>query len=219
MSTFFKLNRGTRTTAATIAMLFATIVCAQAHHPMGGKLPSTFLEGFLSGIGHPVIGPDHLAFIVAIGIAAAFVPAGIRVIAAFVATSTLGVIVHAATLNVPLAEQAVALSVVLAGALIAFGQLSRLSFWQPFVAVAGLFHGYAFGEAIVGADRAVIGTYLIGLAIVASIIAFAVMQFTAKALKPSSAAATTAGSNHLRSAGTLLACIGVVMFAGSFIAA
>ena len=27
---------------------------------MGGKTPSTFAEGLLSGLGHPVIGPDHL---------------------------------------------------------------------------------------------------------------------------------------------------------------
>jgi urease accessory protein len=36
---------------------------------MGGKMPSTFGEGLLSGLGHPVIGPDHLAFLVAVGIA------------------------------------------------------------------------------------------------------------------------------------------------------
>ncbi len=39
---------------------------------MGGATPSTLMEGFLSGVGHPVIGLDHLAFIVAVGIAAAF---------------------------------------------------------------------------------------------------------------------------------------------------
>jgi urease accessory protein len=36
---------------------------------MGGKTPSTFVDGILSGVGHPIIGPDHLAFVVALGIA------------------------------------------------------------------------------------------------------------------------------------------------------
>ena len=42
---------------------------AFAHHMMGGRTPSTFMEGLLSGLGHPVIGLDHFAFLVAIGIA------------------------------------------------------------------------------------------------------------------------------------------------------
>ncbi len=40
-----------------------------AHHVMGGRMPATFAEGLLSGLGHPVIGIDHLAFIVAVGLA------------------------------------------------------------------------------------------------------------------------------------------------------
>ena len=45
-------------------MMFPSGV-AIAHHPMGGNTPSTLWEGLLSGVGHPIIGFDHLAFIVA----------------------------------------------------------------------------------------------------------------------------------------------------------
>ena len=41
---------------------------ASAHHAMGGKTPTTFAEGMLSGLGHPVIGADHLAFLIAVGV-------------------------------------------------------------------------------------------------------------------------------------------------------
>jgi urease accessory protein len=51
------------------AGLVATASTASAHHLMGGKTPSTFTDGILSGVGHPIIGPDHLAFLVALGIA------------------------------------------------------------------------------------------------------------------------------------------------------
>jgi hypothetical protein len=47
---------------------------AFAHHALGGKLPATAWEGFLSGLAHPVIGLDHLAFVVAIGLVAAGQP-------------------------------------------------------------------------------------------------------------------------------------------------
>ena len=51
------------------AGLFLTAGTASAHHLMGGKIPPTFAEGFLSDVGHPIIGPDHFAFLLALGIA------------------------------------------------------------------------------------------------------------------------------------------------------
>jgi hypothetical protein len=51
------------------AMLLATP--ASAHHAMGGATPSNLWEGLLSGLAHPVIGLDHLAFVIAAGLIAA----------------------------------------------------------------------------------------------------------------------------------------------------
>ena len=196
-----------------VALLVASAGGALAHHPMGGKMPSTFMEGLLSGLGHPVIGPDHLAFIVAIGIAAALMPAGIGLIAAFISSSTLGVLLHATALSLPIAEQVIAASVIVAGGMLALGHGARQPLWLTLAAAAGLFHGYAFGEAVVGAERGVIGAYLFGLAIIASIIAGAVMVFTRQVLVIGDARA-----GHLRNAGVMVACIGVVMLAGSLVA-
>lgn len=179
---------------------------ALAHHPMGGKTPETFMEGLLSGIGHPVIGLDHLAFIVAIGIAAALVRSGPALIAAFVAASTAGVLAHVARLDVPLAEAMVALSVVGAGALIALRGSAGQSHWMALAAVAGLFHGYAFGEAVVGAERAVVGAYLVGIALVAAIIAGAAMLLASRLLAVGDAAAS-----RLRIAGSAVGMFGLAL--------
>jgi len=157
------------------ALLMAVVTSAAAHHPMGGAMPTTFMEGFLSGIGHPVIGIDHLGFIVAIGIAAAFLGGGIGIIAGFIAASSLGVLAHVIELNIPLVEPLVATSVIVAGAALAIGFTSARMSWLVLAVVAGLFHGYAFGEAVVGAERNVIGAYLIGLAIIQSVIAVIAM--------------------------------------------
>jgi urease accessory protein len=51
------------------AGLLANAGTASAHHLMGGKIPSSFAEGVASGLGHPIIGPDHLAFLIALGVA------------------------------------------------------------------------------------------------------------------------------------------------------
>jgi len=47
--------------------LLSVSVSAIAHHMTDGKLPANF-AGFMSGLGHPIIGFDHFAFIVAVGL-------------------------------------------------------------------------------------------------------------------------------------------------------
>jgi urease accessory protein len=188
------------------AFLMAGIGSAAAHHPMGGVTPTTFMEGFLSGIGHPVIGIDHLAFIIAIGIAAAFVSGGIGIIAGFIAASSLGVLAHVIELNVPLVEMLVAASVIVAGAALAIGLTSARAGWVLLTVIAGLFHGYAFGEAVVGAERTVIGAYLIGLAVIMAAIATVAMLVSRKFL-----VAAEANPIGLRAAGGALAALGVFL--------
>jgi urease accessory protein len=173
---------------------------------MGGVTPTNFMEGFLSGIGHPVIGIDHLAFIIAIGIAAAFVSGGIGIIAGFIAASSLGVLAHVIELNVPLVEVLVAASVIVAGSALAIGLTSARAGWLLLAVIAGLFHGYAFGETVVGAERTVIGAYLIGLAIIMAAIATTAMLVSRKLF-------VTAETSPmgLRAAGGALAVLGLFL--------
>jgi urease accessory protein len=192
-----------------IAALLAAVSPAAAHHVMGGKMPSTFMEGFLSGIGHPVIGIDHLAFIVAMGIAAAFTSGGFGIIAAFIAASTVGVLSHVAELNVPLVEPLVATSVIVAGAALAAGMTSARSGWLVLAIVAGLLHGYAFGESITGSERMVIGAYLIGLAVIQVGIAGAAMLLTQRLLLPLGSV-----SMPMRATGVIVSAVGVILLAG-----
>ncbi|MEO1403501.1 MAG: HupE/UreJ family protein [Cyanobacteria bacterium J06635_1] len=43
---------------------------AFAHHPFGSTIPDSWVDGFLSDLGHPVIGPDHLVFTIIVGLLA-----------------------------------------------------------------------------------------------------------------------------------------------------
>ena len=88
---------------------------ALAHHPMGGTTPATFIHGLLSGIGHPVIGFDHFAFVIAVGLVAAMYRAAYALPVAFLAGMVGGVIVHLGALNLPIVEVTIALSVVVLG--------------------------------------------------------------------------------------------------------
>jgi urease accessory protein len=169
------MTRLLRKALTALAVLTPLTSPAFAHHAMGGGLPTTFFEGLLSGLAHPVLGPDHFAFVIAIGVAAALVPAGIGLIGAFFAASAAGILIHFGAWSLPLAETLVAATVVAAGTLVAFGNRAGSQAWLMLAAVAGLLHGYALGESIVGADRGVLGAYLVGLAITAACIAAAIM--------------------------------------------
>src|SRR6185437_11758768 len=65
------MNRQLPRLALGLALSAFGSVPAFAHHVMGGRMPATFGEGILSGLGHPVIGLDHLAAVIAVGCLAA----------------------------------------------------------------------------------------------------------------------------------------------------
>jgi urease accessory protein len=141
---------------------------AFAHHMMGGKTPSTFMEGFLSGLGHPVIGLDHFAFLLAIGIAVGAGGLSLMLPVAFMLAMAVGVVFHVQGIGIPWAEAIVAASVLLAGILLVRGRTLPVWAWGTLFAVAGLFHGYALGESVYGTDRSTLGAYLLGLVLVQS---------------------------------------------------
>jgi urease accessory protein len=150
--------------AVLSASLLLAATPAWAHHVMGGKTPASFGEGLLSGLGHPIIGPDHLAFLVAVGIVVGAGHLNLALPLVFVAAMAAGVAIHVAGIALPAAEIMVALSVLLAGFLLARGRPVPLTAWSLLFAVAGLLHGYAFGEAIFGAETSPLAAYLLGLA-------------------------------------------------------
>jgi urease accessory protein len=167
MGDVMSLRLPCRAALSAIAFFLMT-ASASAHHVMGGQIPTTFAEGFLSGLGHPVIGPDHLAFLLAIGVAVGVGGLNLVLPLLFVVASAIGVTLHVNGVNLPGAEILVAVSVLLAGYLIARGRALPVSLWAILFAAAGLFHGYAFGESIFGAERSPLHAYLLGLIVVQS---------------------------------------------------
>jgi urease accessory protein len=165
---------------AVLASIPLALVAAPAfaHHMMGGRTPATFMEGLLSGLAHPVIGLDHFAFLAAIGITVGVFGLNLLLPVVFVAAMAVGVAIHVAGIGVPGAELAVAASVVVAGLLLARGRPLPAPAWAAVFALAGLFHGYALGESIYGAERAPLAAYLIGLVIVQSVLAIGISLVT-----------------------------------------
>jgi urease accessory protein len=199
-----------RTASLAVPAFLLTLAPASAHHVMGGKTPSTFGEGLLSGLGHPVIGPDHLAFLIAVGIAVGAGGLSLALPLVFVAASAIGVALHVAGMNLPGSELIVAASVILAGILLARGRALPLAAWASLFGVAGLAHGYAYGESIFGAEPTPLLAYLFGLVVIQTALSTGVAAITRKrgaevsAMAPRLAGATIAGVGLMALMGQLL---------------
>jgi urease accessory protein len=161
------------------AVAFATLIAGQAaaHHPLGGDAPATMIDGLLSGVGHPMLGIDHFAFIVAMGLIAAMIGRPLLAPVGFVAASALGTLLAVGGVGLPMVELVVSASAVVAGGLVLAGRRLPLAAALALFAGVGLFHGWAFGEAVVGAEPTPILAYLAGLAVTQWAIAAGVALF------------------------------------------
>jgi urease accessory protein len=150
----------------TIVLLLPTP--AFAHHLMGGEPPATFAQGLLSGLAHPVLGLDHFLFLLMAGALTGSLEATARyrMAALFVVSGLLGTSVHLAAIDLPGAEALIAISVIVGGALVRSSRRPGVAPLAGLFAVAGVLHGYAYAESVVGVENAPLLAYLGGLVVI-----------------------------------------------------
>ncbi|MGH1480011.1 MAG: HupE/UreJ family protein [Geminicoccales bacterium] len=198
-------------TVTTAALgTIASISPALAHHPLGGATPATFIEGLLSGIGHPIIGLDHLAFVVGVGLIALMLGRRFTLPLAFVGATIAGVAIHLASINLPAVETVIALSVLLIGVLVVSGTKLPTLLFAALFATAGLFHGFAYGEAIFGAETTPLLAYFLGFAAIQYAIAIGVGYVV-----QGFADLTERAMTNTRIAGGMVAGVGLVFAANA----
>lgn len=136
---------------------------AAAHHLMGlFKLTPGPLAGWLSGLGHPLLGPDHLLFLLSVGLVAWSRPWGwvLALLAAGLGGNALGLVVP----QLPGLELFVALSLVASGLVVA-GRCPAVVLIPLYV-----FHGAALSGAVVGWESTSMACYLLGLLVSQSLL-------------------------------------------------
>lgn len=197
-----------KTSLAFVAFAIATLLAgpAFAHHVMGGQMPADFSSGFLSGLGHPIIGLDHFAAVVAVGCLAAAHRAGVALALGFVVAMTAGVALHVQGLSMPGTEALVALTVVALGILMLRRKVLPAAGVLAIFALAGLLHGYALGESIYGVERTPLYAYLFGLAVIQSVVALTALNVTRMLVRKSAEAV------GLRLVGAGIAGVGIAIF-------
>lgn len=191
-----------------IAALAATP--AAAHHPLGGLPMETFAQGVLSGIGHPLLGFDHLLFVAVVGIAALFTMRRYASPLAYIIAMLLGTVLMASGIGLPVKEAVIALSLLVVGGVVLSGRALALIPALALFAGFGLFHGSAFGESVAamesGAGAAVLAGYLIGLGFIQYAIALAAGWIAERF-----ANATRADALNTRLAGAAVAGVGLFL--------
>lgn len=149
--------------------LLVTATPAFAHHPLGGLPMETFNHGLLSGIGHPLLGFDHLFFVVAVGVAALYTGFARIAPAAYIAAMLVGCLMMSAGIGLPLKEVVIGLSLLVVGYIVLSGRALTIAPALALFALFGLFHGSAFGDSIAaqeaGVNASVLIGYLIGLGV------------------------------------------------------
>lgn len=181
---------------------------AFAHHPGGGMAPQGPIEGLLSGLAHPVIGLDHLAFIVGVGLLAALTAHRFLAPLLFVGATVAGTLLHLMAFDLPAAEFVIALSVAAIGVLALSGRSYGMMVTGGLFAIAGLFHGYAYGEAVVGSESGAVIAYLVGFAAIQYAVAIAAGHVAVKLLGEGRSARENFG---LRIGGGVVAGAGAII--------
>ena len=177
------MSRDMHIGAATAGLLSCIVsVPVMAHHPLGGAMPATALEGLLSGFGHPVIEFFHLVFLVGFGILLArsgfSARRALAAVAAFVAASSFGVVAESFMAFGAEIDLLVALTLLVLAATLWLARASGGIAFGVASLAAGAAHGLAFGEAVIGAEPTPIAAYLLGLALVEAAILWIAMLGT-----------------------------------------
>ncbi len=185
-----------------LAAIFAAPAVAHAHPGHDGH---DFGWDFRTGFSHPLLGWDHLAAMLAVGLWAVQLGGRARwlVPAAFVGVMALGAALARTGVAVPGVEQTIAASVLILGLLIA--SASKLPTWAG-MALVGLFaafHGFAHGAEMPGTSAGL--TYGAGFVLATALIHLAGIGLGSLAARRS--------EKITRAAGLVIAACGVVLFA------
>ena len=97
-------------------------------------------------------------------------PAAYLITGIFIGGTLLGTVLHLMSVNLPIAEVIIAVSLVCGGLMLFLRKGIDSSILGLFFAGAGVFHGYAYGESIIGAEATSLGAYLLGFSLIQFIV-------------------------------------------------
>lgn len=186
-----------RRLAAIALVTLATAAPAMAHTGEG------LAGGFAGGFMHPLLGPDHIAAMLAVGLWGAFLgaPAVFILPVVFPLVMALGGALGILGVPLPGIEIGIAVSAVVLGLMVALAARPHLAIAAILVGVFAIFHGHAHGTEL--PDSANAFAYALGFVIATGLLHLAGIGFGLLTQYPG-------GRLAVRAAGGIIAIAGLV---------
>ena len=138
---------------------------AEAHHPWESTMGDfNLLQGFVSGLAHPILGFDHLFFLISVGLVG-----GVSLFTRVPLLLFVALLGTALSQFIPIfqeAETVMGISVVCAS-LVAFGRLPL--FLIPIFVFS---HGFVLGNSMIGVEPTPLITYSLGLLVIQTLLVY-----------------------------------------------
>ena len=167
--------------------------------------------GFLAGVAHPVLGPDHVVAMVAVGIWGAQLgaPAIWVLPVTFPIVMAFGGVLGGLGVPIPGIEIGIAVSAIVLGGMIAFARRPPLWVAAAVVGVFAIFHGHAHGAELPESANAI--SYSVGFVV-------ATGSLHALGILIGAANRWSAGAKVLRAGGGVIAACGIYFLTGHLVA-
>ena len=183
-------------------LLFATgISIAFAHEGKG------LADGFINGFVHPLLGPDHVVAMVAVGLWGVFLgqPAIWLLPVVFPLVMAVGGVLGVAGVPVPAVEAGIAMSAIVLGLMVLLAARPPVAVAVVIVALFAIFHGHAHGTELPNAANAL--SYSLGFVIATGLLHLSGIAFGLLAHWP-------AGRLVVRAGGGVIALVGIGFLTG-----
>lgn len=194
-----------RIAGSTAALLLVSAASVQAHTE--GGIAGGIAGGFVSGLTHPVLGWDHVAAMVAVGLWGAFLqrPAIWLLPIIFPLVMAVGGALGVLGVPMPAVETGIAASAIVLDLMIAFAAKPPLAVAAVIVGVFAIFHGHAHGTELPEAANAM--AYSIGFVVATGMLHMAGIAFGLLVRWPQ-------GRIAVRAAGGVIAAAGMAFLTG-----
>lgn len=195
------------TLRALITLIAITLVYVSTAAPLLAHSGDGYGGGFVAGFTHPILGWDHVAAMVAVGLWGAFLgPPAIWVLpVVFPLVMAFGAVLGILGVPVPAVETGIALSAVVLGLMIVFAVKPPLWVAAAIVGAFAIFHGYAHGTELPATVNAF--AYAVGFVISTGLLHLIGIGFGLLVKWP-------AGRMAVRGAGGLISLAGIAFLTG-----
>lgn len=192
----------------SLARLLAFLLLSIATLPALAHSTADMGGGFTAGFMHPLLGPDHVVAMVAVGLWGAFLgrPALWVLPVVFPLVMAMGGVLGVLGVPLPGVEIGIALSAVLLGAMVAFAVRPPLWLAGLMVAAFAVFHGHAHGTELPHESSPLV--YSLGFVVATGMLHLAGIGFGALVQSP-------AGRIAVRAAGAAISVVGLVFLQGA----